>query len=346
MVSIRVGIHADKDLIRKGFEAPAEDIEDDASIDMQLGRISVATFDGGGVVRHHRVDEPCRKRHDTYEGAPRMNPPESLTTFRRCASDVRVAERFKPPVGRKNGVAKRRSGLGRFLGAVAGSPYERLLKELERVQERNEEDDAQLAKEVLRFTKMVMKQYEDDRIDEEEHDLIIEAAEEVDPNGRSFTKLGEDGDEFYDMDAMPSAPSLKRGKSVDLDDLLRSKEDSFTGTFGKDEFDEFKDRMTESFYADSDEAIQAGDHQVEIRTDHRVFGSAEDEVARVKAEIEAESGMSMQRPQPVGAEPEEAAQEQEDEVIVDEEGVEWFEDESGQWWLREPGAADWELYQE
>ena len=96
--------------------------------------------------------------------------------------------------------------------------------------------------------------------------------------------------------------------------------------------------MTESFYADSDEAIQAGDHQVEIRTDHRVFGSAEDEVARVKAEIEAESGMSMQRPQPVEAEPEEAAQEQEDEVIVDEEGVEWFEDESGQWWLREPGA--------
>ena len=176
-------------------------------------------------------------------------------------------------------MAKRRSGLGRFLGAVAGSPYERLLKELERIQERNEEDDAQLAKEVLRFTKMVMKQYEDDRIDEEEHDLIIEAAEEADPNGRSFTKLGEDGDEFYDMDAMPSAPSLKRGKSVDLDDLLRSKEDSFTGTFGKDEFDEFKDRMTESFYADSDEAIQAGDHQVEIRTDHRVFGSAEDEVA-------------------------------------------------------------------
>ena len=51
---------------------------------------------------------------------------------------------------------------------------------------------------------------------------------------------------------------MKRGKSVDLDDLLRSKEDSFTGTFGKDEFDEFKDRMTESFYADSDEAIQAG----------------------------------------------------------------------------------------
>ena len=100
-------------------------------------------------------------------------------------------------------------GLGRFLGAVAGSPYERLLKELERIQERNEEDDAQLAKEVLRFTKMVMKQYEDDRIDEEEHDLIIEAAEEADPNGRSFTKLGEDGDEFYDMDAMPSGALLE-----------------------------------------------------------------------------------------------------------------------------------------
>ena len=29
----------------------------------------------------------------------------------------------------------------------------------------------------------------------------------------------------------------------------------FTGSFGRDEFDEFKARMTEDFYADSDEAI-------------------------------------------------------------------------------------------
>jgi len=231
-------------------------------------------------------------------------------------------------------MAKKKGGLGRILGAITGSPYERLLKQVEKLVKENKGNDRKLVNHLKKLVQIVGQNFKDENIDEEEHDLIIEAIEEVDPEGRSFPKLSEDEDEFY-AGNLPDAPELKREKRKNLDDLMTSTGEEFVGSYGRDEFDEFKARKTEDFYADSDEAIEAGDHQAEIRTEHRVFGGAEDDIDDIKKKFAEESGLTNPN------------EEEEDEgYSIDENGVEWFEDEDGYWWYREPGQDDWQAYEE
>lgn len=231
-------------------------------------------------------------------------------------------------------MAKKKGGLGRIFGAITGSPYERLLKQVEKLVKENEGNDRKLSNHLKKMVQIVGKNFKEENIDEEEHDLIIEAIEEADPEGRTFPKLSEDEDEFY-AGNLPDAPELKREKRKNLDDLMTSTGEEFVGSYGRDEFDEFKAKMTDEFYAESDEAIEAGDHQAEIRTEHRVFGGAEDDIDDVKKKFAEESGLTN---------PDE---EEEDEgYSIDENGVEWFEDEDGYWWYREPGQNDWQAYEE
>ena len=231
-------------------------------------------------------------------------------------------------------MAKKKGGLGRIFGAITGSPYERLLKQVEKLVKENKGDEGKLAKHLKKLVQIVSQNFKEENIDEEEHDLIIEAIEEADPNGRSFPKLSEDEDAFYAGD-VPDAPELKRDKRKNLDDLMSASGKEFVGSYGRDEFDEFKARMTDEFYAESDEAIAAGDHQSEIRTEHRVFAGAEDDIDDIKKKFAEESGL---------VNPDE--EEEEEGYSVDENGVEWFEDEDGYWWYREPGQEDWQAYDE
>jgi hypothetical protein len=231
-------------------------------------------------------------------------------------------------------MAKKKGGLGRIFGAITGSPYERLLKQVEKLVKENKGNEGKLAKHLKKLVQIVSQNFKEENIDEEEHDLIIEAIEDADPNGRTFPKLSEEEDAFYSGD-VPDAPELKRDKRKNLDDLMTASGKEFVGSYGRDEFDEFKARMTDEFYAESDEAIAAGDHQSEIRTEHRVFAGAEDDIDDIKKKFAEESGL---------VNPDE---EDEDEgYSVDENGVEWFEDEDGYWWYREPGQDDWQAYDE
>ena len=181
---------------------------------------------------------------------------------------------------------------------------------------------------------------EEEEIDEDEHDLVIEAIEEADPKGRTFPKFAEE-DSFYAGDT-PDSPDLNLGKRKNLDDLMSSSGKEFTGSFGRDEFEEFKARMTDDFYAESDEAIEAGDHQAEIRTENRVFTDEEDELQNVKAMISSESGLA----DPTAVEEEEYDDEEDENYSIDENGTEWFEDDDGYWWYREEGQDDWQPYEE
>ena len=234
-------------------------------------------------------------------------------------------------------MAKKKGGFGRFIGALTGTPYERLLKQVDKLVSEHEDDDRKLARKLNKLVTIVSENYEEENIDEEEHDLILEAIEEVDPEGRSFGKLTDDEDSFY-AGSVPDAPELKRGKRASLDDLMQSKGDEFLGSYGRDEFEEFKARMSDDFIAESDDAIRQGDHQAEIVTENRVFGDADEELDQLKQQISQESGL---------VDPN--AQEEEEEVegySIDEDGVEWFEDEDGYWWYREEGQDDWQPYDE
>lgn len=238
-------------------------------------------------------------------------------------------------------MAKKKRGFGKFLGAITGSPYDQLLKQIEKVADAGE-SDSDLAKKLKKLSRVVQQKYEEESIDDEEHDLLMEEIEEVDPKGRSFPKISDDSDEFYDGD-IPDAPELKLGKKVDLDDLMRSKKDSFSSSFGRDEFDEFRNRMTEEFYAASDEAIQSGDHNHEIRTENRVFGSAEDDTESVKRKIVSEG--EFEDPNAT-QEIESDEADGDDSYRVDDDGTEWWRDDDGYWWYREPGQDDWQPFDE
>lgn len=210
-----------------------------------------------------------------------------------------------------------------------------------------EDDQEELAAQLEALVDQAGDAFEEENIDEEEHDLIIEAIEEADPDGRVFSKLNSEEDAFYGGD-IPDAPELKREKRLDLDDLMKAKGDEFTGSFGRDEFEEFRDRMTDEFYEESDNAIRQGDHQAEIRTSNRVFGGAETDVDDAKRRISEESGLvdpKAAEAARIEAEAEEEAYEDEN-YSIDENGVEWFEDEDGYWWYREEGQDDWQPYDE
>lgn len=245
-------------------------------------------------------------------------------------------------------MAKKKGGFGRFLGAITGTPYERLLKQIEKLVDQYDEDEEELANQLESMVDQAGDAYEQESIDEEEHDLVIEAIEEADPEGRVFGKLGGDEDAFYAGD-VPDAPELKREKRVNLDELMRAKGDEFTGSFGREEFEEFRERMTDDFYQESDNAIRQGDHEAEIRTTNRVFGGAEEDVDDAKRRIAEESGMANPAA-PVAAVVEEVKEAEEEEYdgnySIDEDGVEWFEDEDGYWWYREEGQTEWQPYDE
>lgn len=241
-------------------------------------------------------------------------------------------------------MAKKKGGFGRFLGAITGTPYERLLKQVDKLVDQFDEDDEELGAQLEALVDQTGDAYEEETIDEEEHDLIIEAIEEADPEGRVFGKLGSEEDTFY-AGEVPDAPELKREKRINLDDLMKAKGDEFTGSFGRDEFEEFRERMTDEFYQESDNAIRQGDHQAEIRTTNRVFGGAESDVDDAKRRISEETGMSNPNtPQEEESEPE--GEEDYDGYSIDEDGVEWFEDEDGYWWYREEGQTEWQAYDE
>ncbi len=227
-------------------------------------------------------------------------------------------------------MAKKKGGFGRFIGAITGSPYEKLEKQIDKVVAEAQNDRA-LAKTLKKLVRVIGEQYEEENIDDEEHDLLLESIEEVDPEGRIFPKLTDDSDDFYDSGDMPDSPDLKLGKRKNLDELMRAQGNEFVGSFGRDEFEEFRQSMAADFYADSDEAIAAGDHQQEIRTQNRVFTDVEEELSQVKKQMAQESGLD--NPD---------AQEEEEDYYTDDDGVEWWKDEDGYWWYREPGQADWQ----
>jgi len=229
-------------------------------------------------------------------------------------------------------MAKKKGGFGRFLGAITGSPYERLQKQIDKVV-KDSDSDKSLAKILKKLVTAIGEQYEEGNIDEEEHDILIEAIEDVDPQERTFPKLDETEDEFY-MGDMPDSPELNLGKRKNLDDLMRSQGNEFTGSFGRDEFEEFRKSMSSEFFAESDEAIAAGDHQAEIRTQNRVFADAEEGIGTLKKQMIEESGL------------EDPTAGQEEDYFTDDDGVEWWKDDDGFWWFREPGQDDWQPHDE
>ena len=228
-------------------------------------------------------------------------------------------------------MAKKKGGFGRFLGAITGSPYERLLKQIEKVRAEAGSERA-LATTLKKLVKIIADQYNEENIDDEEHDLLLESIEEIDPEGRSFPKLTDDSDDFYDSGEMPDSPELKMGKRKGLDDLMKSQGSEFTGSFGRDEFEDYRKSMAAEFYAESDDAIAAGDHQHEIRTQNRVFADAEDGINQLKKQMAEESGL----------EDPNSAEDEDENYYTDDDGVEWWKDDDGYWWYREPGQADWE----
>ena len=232
-------------------------------------------------------------------------------------------------------MAKKKGGFGRFLGAITGSPYERMQKQIDKAIDEAESDRA-LAKTLKKMVKAIGQQYEEENIDEEEHDLLIEAIEDADPEGRTFGKLTDSSDAFYDSGEMPDSPKLNLGKRKNLDELMKSQGDEFVGSFGRDEFDDFKRTMAADFYADSDDAIAAGDHQAEIRTQNRVFADSDAGIDQLKKQMAQESGLEHH-----------IEEEEEDEnYYVDEDDVEWWKDDDGYWWYREPGQEDWQPHEE
>lgn len=313
-----IDVKSNQDLVRQSLEAPGDQVLEDLPWHVDGCRVCVSVFERGAVVSHHRIDQPLLDQ--TVH--PCVGRPNRGHADKRSSSVS----------GKEGGaVAKKKGGLGRFIGAITGSPYERLMKQLEKISTELENDEGKLARELKKFSRLVQKQFEEENIDAEEHDLLMEEVEEVDPQGRKFPKLNDDSEDFFDG-SMPDAPRLKGGRSVDLDDLMRSKTDSFTSSYGKEEFEEFRQKMTDDFYQESDEAIQAGDHQAEIRTEHRTFGSAEEDAENVKRLISEESGI----PNPSAA--------QDDDYRVDEDGTEWWRDDDGYWWFRGPGEADWQPF--
>ena len=223
----------------------------------------------------------------------------------------------------------KKGGFGRFLGGLAGKPYDRLMNQLEKIAEGF--SGAELAAECDKFVKVVRRTLDNEQIDEEEHDLIIEEVEEIHPDGKTYPRLGDDSEEFYDGDEIPDAPELDLGGTVNLDDLMKSKDGAFTGSFGRDEYEEYRQKMAEDFFKESDEAIASGDHEGMESQDpgHRVFHDVEDEARDMKRQIAQEMGV-------------ETNEEEEDETYrVDEDGTEWWQDDDGVWWYRDPNMDDW-----
>jgi hypothetical protein len=228
----------------------------------------------------------------------------------------------------------KRGGFGRFLGGIAGRPYDRLMNRLEKIAD--EFTGNALAAECDKFVKVVRRTLDEEQIDEEEHDLIMEEVEEIHPGGKTYPRLGDDSEEFYDEE-LPDAPELELGRRVDLDQLMRSRDGAFTGSFGRDEYEEYRQKMAEDFFKESDEAIASGDHEHMESQDpgHRVFHDVEDEARDLKRQIAQEMGVEVE---------EEGGDD--DSYRVDEDGTEWWQDDDGAWWYRPQGEEDWYPYED
>ena len=229
----------------------------------------------------------------------------------------------------------KKGGFGRFLGGIAGRPYDRLMNRLEKIAK--EHSGRALANECDKFVKVVRRTLDEEQIDEEEHDLIMEEVEEIHPEGKTYPRLGDDSEDFYDGDDLPDAPELEVGRSVDLDQLMRSRDGAFTGSFGRDEYEEYRQQMAEDFFKESDEAIASGDHEGMESQDpgHRVFHDVEDEARDLKWKIAEEMGVEVEQ------------EGDDDETYrVDEDGTEWWQDDDGAWWYRPQGEEDWFPYED
>ena len=62
--------------------------------------------------------------------------------------------------------------IGKIFGAIAGSPYDRLMKQVDKLVDASA-NDRMLAKIFEKLVSMTAENYDEDKIDEEEHDLII-----------------------------------------------------------------------------------------------------------------------------------------------------------------------------
>ncbi len=226
-------------------------------------------------------------------------------------------------------MAKRKSRFSKFLGALTGTPYDKLLKQVEKLPDVHE-GDKELSKEIRRFMKIITKAHKEERIDDDEHDLLIEELEDIDPEGRTFNKINEE-EEFYSGEGVPDTPNVKVGKNIDLDSLMRKKSDQFTGSFGRSEFDEYREKMALQFAEESKEAVVEGySSRTNVDPTGRVFRDDEEDALETKRRIAVESGLI-----------DENEESDDDNYSVDEDGVEWFQDEDGEWWYREPGEEDW-----
>jgi len=229
-------------------------------------------------------------------------------------------------------MVKRKGRFSKFIGALTGTPYDKLLKQIEKLPEIHEED-RDLSKEIRRFTKIVSKAHKEERIDDDEHDLLVEELEDIDPEGRIFDKISQE-EEYYSGDGVPDAPTEKVGKNVDLDSLMRKKSDQFTGSFGRAEFDEYREKMALQFAEESRDAVEEGyssKSNTKLDPTGRVFRDDEEDALETKRRIAIESGLIDENDD----------EEDDDNYSVDEDGVEWFQDEDGDWWYREPGEDDW-----
>jgi len=230
-------------------------------------------------------------------------------------------------------MAGKKKGFGGFLGGLTGTPYDRLSRHIEKTAANTKKGD--LGKELTKIVKIVRREYEQENLDEEEHDLLVEDIETAYPGGRTFPKLLAESDELYDDENMPDAPELELGGPVNLDDLMRGPSDTFQGSWGSDEYDDYKREMADEFYKDSDEAIASGDHEQMQSQDPvagRVFHNVEDTASEVKKDILREQGVDVDS---------EEEEEEEEDYYVDDDNVEWWRDDNGAWWFREPGQDDW-----
>ena len=57
-------------------------------------------------------------------------------------------------------MAKKRGGFGRFLGALTGTPYERLLKQVEKLANEHADDERKLGKALKKLVDVVGTAYE------------------------------------------------------------------------------------------------------------------------------------------------------------------------------------------
>jgi len=101
-----------------------------------------------------------------------------------------------------------------------------------------------------------------------------------------------------------------------LDELMPGPSDTFQGSWGSDEYDEYKREMAEEFYKDSDEAIASGDHgqlQSQDPVAGRQFGNLEETASKVKKDILKEQGVDV-----------DSEEEEEEDYYVDDDNVEWW----------------------